>query len=747
MTNTLTVIIPVFRLTRSRERNFWYVLKQLKHAGVPVCVVEQLTPDVPRVLEKKILQMYDPLITHTSIVIDDTVIHKSRLINHAIHTVSTTHAWVNDADCLMDFTSVVKQLDLQHDFIRPYAKSFDLTQSETHHVIETDRLVLGSSVNRRVITTYGALSFVFRITAFKQLGMMDEQFIGWGLEDVELDNRLKQQALAPHVTSNVAYHMWHTPSARNSNNWHVESAQQIESVQQQVSMRSKIVHVINYRRTSQIPCEDQATRVSLAAQSIEQARTSRVMLIACGDPPTAPCWYHHQLTRWFDDDRPLPYIRDLLLAALSHARENDRVLITNSDCVVSENIYQQIGSCDASVVELHRRDVNPGVTLDEIVSQTGVIEPTGIDGFVIRGDVLRAIIHNIPDLVLGAPCWDLVLSSILKTYTPVKNYNGLYHVKHTPGWSFERPDQATHHNIKLSRDHLDPRYFTVYDNRLTYTNELCVMVLCCAKEVLSGQLETMMYRFFGYECSIDKRFDVFICVDTIDKSTNDLLHKQTQTIMDRCDNINNMIIHDVDIPPDENMFMYSVDEWYTRRAKDPTCLQLGTTSGVNIQFFESVKHVFQTKQQYNNLLLLETDCEPISTRWYDRVVDHCSREDFVVMGSKYRGVDNSHRYRWYRDHLNGVAVYRNTPDLFRLLDHASQVIKNHVNDPNTIERWLNFDVAMWQAAFELNMTDKLVDADIISNYSDPASGHLDIENVLSRDINTIILHKKQHETI
>lgn len=750
----LTVIVPVFRLYKHRERNFWYVMQQLLHANLQIVVVEQHHPGSSRVLKRKIEQMFNHRVTYMSITVDDNKIHKSKLINHAVKSINTTHAWVNDADCVMDFKHVTAMIPSSSNFVQPYGKSIDLSNDETNHVIQTNCIKLNESYNtaRRDINMYGALSFIFKREEFMKAGMMNETFIGWGLEDAELHRRVIKAGEKPHIIENTAYHLWHEKSPRDISNWINPAARDLVPGKIKTSSPEKqprVIHVVGLMDPVDISCVDNSFRVWMALQSVAESNTTNTLLLGgvTDNNITIPGWTITRLNREYSNEQKLPYIIDLLRLALKHAQSGDKILYTNADCMVSSDIYSDILASDEQVIEYHRRECEPHDNVASCLNSVCGVENIGIDGFMITYHVLEQIIDSMPDMVIGEPCWDLVLSKLLESYKPYQDISKLYHIQHKKNWSLKHPTQATHHNVNLARPYLNKQLFAEYDNRLKYTHVLCVMVLCCAKEIQAGRLRRMLNHFFTYECSVDKKFDVFICVDTIDKSTNNLLHEQTQTIMDRCDNINNMIIHDVDIPPGENMFMYSVDEWYTRRAKDPTCLQLGTTSGVNIQFFESVKHVFQVKQQYKHLLLLETDCEPISTRWYDRVADHCSREDFVMMGSKYRGVDDSHRSRWYRDHLNGVAVYKNTPDLFRLLDRASQVIKNHVNDPNTTERWLNFDVAMLQAAIDLNMVDKLVDADIISNYSDLASSHLDVEHVLSRDINTIILHKKQHETV
>ena len=83
----LTVVVPVFRLSAIRERNFWYVIDHLSHANVQILVAEQKIPGISRVIQAKIEDLRYDNITYCSIDVDDNVIHKSKLINHAVDSV------------------------------------------------------------------------------------------------------------------------------------------------------------------------------------------------------------------------------------------------------------------------------------------------------------------------------------------------------------------------------------------------------------------------------------------------------------------------------------------------------------------------------------------------------------------------------------------------------------------------------------------------------------------------------------
>lgn len=748
MLSKIVVVIPVFQLRKQRERNLWIVLNQLSRAGLSVLVVEQHTPGRSLSLRKKIEEMYNNRIKHMSVAVSDTQIHKSLLINRGVQSVSKPYVWVNDADCLLDFEHVIKQLPDQFDFIQPFHMAADLTWNETRGLHQTGKLKLETHMNRRVLKTYGALSFMFNKDKFIEIGMMDEQFVGWGVEDVELMHRLGKKGYTPQTIHNPAFHLWHTPVKPNYKNWETTSALKIPHINSDVFSKKKIIHVTNLIDPRELSCVDQMCRVRNAIESIEHADRHNVKLLGVNakELDSFGLWNIHVAPRVFDKARGLLYIKDMLHLALKQARPYDYVLYTNIDCVVKHDFYRNIHTWDAPVVELHRRDVPAASTHQEIVSRDGAVEVDGVDGFLIRANILAEIIDNIPDLVIGAPCWDIVMSKLLQQYTPVKNQNSLYHVSHKSGWSFKHACEATRHNIEMSRNILSDNYFTQYDEKNNNVCNMCVMILCCAKEVEDGRLKRMMYKFFNESCASRKTFDVYICVDQ-SKYHMKKIQQHADKIQSTCTCVNHVYIYDAQIPSQDNVFVYDVDVWNKQRERDPDSLRLGTTSGVNIQFFQSMKHVISTNKRYKHVLMLETDCTPITTSWFDQIHKYCENTEYVVCGSRYRGESSDHKTRWYHDHLNGVAVYRNTRTLRQLLNRAERVIEKHVNNPNTIEKWMNFDVAMLVAATELDVSDQLVDTSLIANYSDASSTDLTIDQVLNRHDDTVILHKKTHETI
>ena len=791
----ITVVVPVFRMSALRERNFWYVMDHLLQSNISILVAEQKIPDISRVIEAKVEELNCDHVSYCSISVDDNTIHKSRLINHAVKQCKTPYVWVNDADCMMDFANVLETIVLDHDFIRPFRTGIDLYQQETQDMITSRAsLFYVQEKNRRNVHIYGALSFIFKKSAYELIGGMNESYKGWGLEDFELRHRILTKKHKIKVMRQLACHMWHPRPKNNQYNWSLPASLEMNFVRRMLWNNRKVIHVVNLMNPTLIYDDDLRDRVSLALKSIQQANRHRVVLLGCTHDKTTSIddWSIHGLKRT-RGDRNLAYLKDLFDAALHISSPEDHILYTNLDCIVTDDIYQHVLKQPSPVVEYHRRDVTKSDNLTDIFSQSGTILKTGIDGFAIKAQTLKQVIDKIPDFVIGEPHWDITLSEILSTKCKkiYKNSSNLYHIRHARNWSLDEPSEEGSDNTNLACEVLGGAFtekIQVHKKPLpilpdlepeptpepepeptpepepeptpepepevtveslpeqpqyTYTTELCVMVICCYDEITTRKLQNMLAKFFSGVVSKNKKFDLFICVDNVRSKDRvvDSVKKYTQY----CKNLNDVTIINNDILDKNNTFTYNARQFRLERQQDPTCMELGSTSGANFLFYDSIEKIMaMDRPRYSNILLLEWDTQPTRELWFDPMFNICDR-DFIIAGSKYKGVNQEHQDRFYRDHLNGVAIYKNNNIMKDILRDSKLQIKNYIESNETNETWLNFDVAMYMSARKLEKTNMLINTTEISNYSDPACSELTIEHVLNRHPDTVILHKKDDQ--
>ena len=120
-------------------------------------------------------------------------------------------------------------------------------------------------------------------------------------------------------------------------------------------------------------------------ESIDRARSDDVLLIAAtNDEWHRPGWHTHRIHRTaaaLGDGSDKPFLKDLLDMALASSDPDDWLLYSNVDCSFARDLYTNLQSRRATVVEYQRQDVdgNP-TTLDELLRGPGVLYRIGVDG-------------------------------------------------------------------------------------------------------------------------------------------------------------------------------------------------------------------------------------------------------------------------------------------------------------------------------------------------------------------------------
>lgn len=273
----------------------------------------------------------------------------------------------------------------------------------------------------------------------------------------------------------------------------------------------------------------------------------------------------------------------------------------------------------------------------------------------------------------------------------------------------------------------------------TYTDEMCVFYLCCEKEIANGQLLRSIAKFFEYTPSQQHSFDLHVVTD----GCRDLpgLTNKIKDLADRsgirC--INDVQVSIIKIPERDNIFTYDI----AALKSSGYVPKMGASHGVNQLFYDGVKHMYTQYKKYSKYLMLETDCQPLCRFWFDKVMLCCEDilQPYAIAGSKHKGSSNMHRNTDYADHLNGVAVYNNTPDLLKILEGGQQYVEQYVSK-NPDSPIMNFDVGNYLWAKQNSFTEHMVDLVCISNYSSKENKEVTIRNVLKRHPETVILHKK-----
>lgn len=147
------------------------------------------------------------------------------------------------------------------------------------------------------------------------------------------------------------------------------------------------------------------------------------------------------------EPRNLHYLKDLLEAALGVAHHNDCILWTNDD------------------VQVHDRDAfAEHVKNFEFCSIRRDKDHVGREAFAFRAGWLSQHLHEMPDVILGAPWWDLVIARWMRNFRGIKTTKenlaydffpceippgAIYHEPHESEWLQHTKTPAALHNQKL----------------------------------------------------------------------------------------------------------------------------------------------------------------------------------------------------------------------------------------------------------------------------------------------------------
>ena len=275
---------------------------------------------------------------------------------------------------------------------------------------------------------------------------------------------------------------------------------------------------------------------------------------------------------------------------------------------------------------------------------------------------------------------------------------------------------------------------------IQYQKKLCVFYPCTKKEYENGDLTKSISKILDKIPSFSFSFDLFLIFDNVLSSIS-IENILTSSVNQKC--INEVFVHDLKLYPSNNLY---IKTWENRTDLPEILPPHGVSSGPNNSFYQSLYYLLSHKNNYEHALLLETDIQILKPLWLDHFIKYCDNNNFTIAGSKYKGIQKWHRVLDYKDHLNGIAIYRLNSDLETLLIHSEQHLINQVS-LNKIP-FINFDIAIdeWRRSpagqHFFNDDNKLVDTDFITNASDPEDTHLSQSKILKHYPNTIILHHK-----
>lgn len=155
--------------------------------------------------------------------------------------------------------------------------------------------------------------------------------------------------------------------------------------------------------------------------------------------------------RALGDASDKPFILDLLDMAAEGSDPQDWLLLSNSDCLIHPQLYEDLRNYRGCAVELGRQEVDqlPNLPGPWELPSSPLLD--GLDGVALRAAFYAEIRPHLPDFVLGEPWWDPCLSWFLREAVPVRRWlDRLYHLRHPQRWAPANPGPAGAHNLALA---------------------------------------------------------------------------------------------------------------------------------------------------------------------------------------------------------------------------------------------------------------------------------------------------------
>jgi hypothetical protein len=273
---------------------------------------------------------------------------------------------------------------------------------------------------------------------------------------------------------------------------------------------------------------------------------------------------------------------------------------------------------------------------------------------------------------------------------------------------------------------------------MSYTNKVTLLLLATQKEFNNGDVHKCLDKYFQENAISDYSIDLHISFNQ-----GSALDYESLKTYENHNLINKVFILNQNLSDFDDMYIRNMQEFRIKKIRNVP--PLGASSGPNNLFFKSLHTV--CKSDYENILMIEPDSRPTIDNWLDGIVSYCDNS-FCIAGSIYKGVQVISEFETWSGHLNGIALYKNTPETKYILAQTEELIKYHVK--HNINRFISFDVGihyfsqtrMFYKYFENKNLTPLLNCDIITNYSLDSDIYLSIDEILEDYPNTIILHQK-----
>lgn len=208
------LVIPIFNLCKNRLRNLAFNLNHLSTTDLvrDVIVLEQYSE------HSNSLEVVDrfPNVNHIVFDLGKKTFNKSKLLNRYAETTKYDFIWMLDVDVYIDINYVLSQLPPNVKLVRPFELIQSLNKKETEHLFKTNLISITES-KRETNNAFGKYSFIIETNLLNVIGGYDEDYEGWGFQDLDLIKRIPPKTYRGY-TKNIAFHLFHHKASREKYN-------------------------------------------------------------------------------------------------------------------------------------------------------------------------------------------------------------------------------------------------------------------------------------------------------------------------------------------------------------------------------------------------------------------------------------------------------------------------------------------------------------------------------------------------
>jgi len=216
-----------------------------------------------------------------------------------------------------------------------------------------------------------------------------------------------------------------------------------------------VCNLVNFDKTRDI-----YHRQKLCIESLKYIK-DEVNIISCGnesDISIIPSFVEtvilsRNAKKQLGHEKDVPFIRDLLKVLHKKSSNKDDILgLFNSDIFFNQDsislLKKHIACRNRTGLMVSCDQIEHCNTLEEVEKAETLKSNMGMEIFLFRADLLKGILEELPDFILGEAFWDLIFRNILRSKTKCARVTGVVkHINHQKKWWKESIGKA--YNKKL----------------------------------------------------------------------------------------------------------------------------------------------------------------------------------------------------------------------------------------------------------------------------------------------------------